>query len=101
MQHGDFQSSTSEHTPYEARHESAAPDQVEPNAPSSPQWSLSEHHAETHAVARDPEPERVTAQDDFARSNVAEATQEVETAEREVDEPREARKGWWQRRFKI
>jgi hypothetical protein len=43
----------------------------------------------------------VTAQDDFARSNVAEAAEAVETAEPESDEPREARKGWWQRRFKI
>jgi ribonuclease E len=101
MQHGEFQSSPLEHTPYEARHESVVPDRVEPNAPSSPQWSLSEDRVETHAVARDPEPERVAAQENFARSNIAEAAGAVETAESETDEPREARKGWWQRRFKI
>ena len=101
MQRGEFQSSVIEHTPYEARHDSVATDQVEPNAPSSPQWSLSEHRVETHAGPRDPELERVAAQEDFARSNIAEAAAAVETAEPETMRPREARKGWWQRRFKI
>ena len=83
MSHGDSQ---------------AAPVEVEPNAPSAPQWSLSEQRVEARAVARNPEPERVSSQESFA-PKVSEAA--VETAEPETDEPREARKGWWQRRFKI
>ena len=90
MQHGDSQAAPLEHSAYEPRHESV-PVEVEPNAPSAPQWSLSEQRVEARAVARDPEPERAP--------KVSEAA--VETAEAETDEPRETRKGWWQRRFKI
>jgi hypothetical protein len=99
MSHGDSQAALPEHSPYEARHDSVPTDQVEPNAPSAPQWSLSEDRVEGRAVGRDAAPERVSPQESYAPSKVSEAA--VETAEPETDEPREARKGWWQRRFKI
>jgi hypothetical protein len=60
---------------------------------------LSEQHVEAHAVASEPVHERVPAHQTFEPSNVAEPV--VETSQAESDEPREARKGWWQRRFKI
>jgi ribonuclease E len=96
---GEFQSAPSEHAKYEARDDNVRADSVEPNAPSSPQWSLSEHRADTLVVTSEPEPEPVAAAEDFARTNAAASA--VETAEAETGEPREARKGWWQRRFKI
>ncbi len=95
----DFQLPALEHSSYEPRHESVVPDPVEPNAPSSPQWSLSEQPVEAHAVASEPARERIPAHQTFEPSNRPEP--EVETAQAESDEPREARKGWWQRRFKI
>jgi hypothetical protein len=75
------------------------PDRIEPNAPSSPQWSLNEQPVEPHAVASEAENEHVTIHQAFEPSNVAEPA--VGTVQAETDEPREARKGWWQRRFKI
>ena len=97
--HDEFQSPAQEHAPYEARHESVVPDRIEPNAPSSPQWSLSEQPAETHAIASEPAHERVPAHQTFEPSNIAEPV--AEPSQTDSDEPREARKGWWQRRFKI
>jgi ribonuclease E len=95
---GEFQSMPFEHSKSEARDESLRT--VEPNAPSSPQWSLSEHRAETLVVTSEREPAAVAGGEDFTPSNAA-ADGSVETAEAEASEPREARKGWWQRRFKI
>ncbi len=40
-------------------------------------------------------------QEDFAQSRDTEGATAVDTVEPETGEPREARKGWWQRRFKI
>jgi ribonuclease E len=97
--HGEFQSAPQEHSSYEPRTASALPERVEPNAPSSPQWSLSEHRGETHVATS--EPERAPSRNDFAPSNVSEPVAVAESAEAEAGEPREARKGWWQRRFKM
>jgi ribonuclease E len=90
-----------EHSSHEARNEEPAPLPIQPNAPSSPQWSLSEPPSEpavptSHATRQHP-----PAPDEFARSNVAETVGRAETVEAESEGPREARKGWWQRRFKL
>jgi len=98
--HGEFQASSVEHPKYEPREETPRAAPVEPNAPSSPQWSLGEQRADAHAVAVDREPDRSPARESFSPSSVAEPVA-AETAEAESGEPREARKGWWQRRFKI
>jgi hypothetical protein len=87
-----------EHPGYEPREESAPPRTVEANAPSSPQWSLNEQRADTDVAEREPEPSRPAAQESFTAPTVSEPVAEVEP---EPTEPREARKGWWQRRFKI
>ena len=97
--HGELPSPAMDHAPYEAQHESVASEQIAPNAPSSPQWSLSEQPVEAHVAAREPEREHIPAQQSFEPSPVAEAESAVEAVQ--ADEPREARKGWWQRRFKI
>jgi ribonuclease E len=98
---GEFQSAPLEEPRYETHSPAVQPEPVQPNAPSSPQWSLSEHRAETHVAASDREPEPAPVRGDFLPSNVAEPVAEVDAAESESGEPREARKGWWQRRFKM
>jgi hypothetical protein len=92
-----------EQSNYAPRDESPRTASVEANAPSSPQWSLTERHADTDVVEREPEPARAAPQESFKSPSVQEPVAAVETAEPEPEssEPREARKGWWQRRFKI
>ena len=94
----EFHSAPFEHSGFEPREESAPPRAAEANAPSSPQWSLNEQRAETEVAEREPEPSRPAAQESFTVTTVSEPVAEVEP---ESTEPREARKGWWQRRFKI
>ncbi len=94
----EFHSAPFEHSGFEPREERAPPRAVEANAPSSPQWSLNEQRAETEVAEREPEPSRPAAQESFTAPAVSEPVAEVEP---EPTEPREARKGWWQRRFKI
>ena len=96
----EFRAAPVEPERYEAREDNTRRDPVEPNAPSSPQWSLSEHLTETPVVS-DAEPPRASPREEFEPSNVGAPVAEAETAEPEAAEPREARKGWWQRRFKI
>jgi len=59
---------------------------------------LSEQRADTEVAEREPEPSRPAAHESFTVPAVSEPVAE---AEAEPTEPREARKGWWQRRFKI
>ncbi len=94
----EFHSAPFEHSGYEPREESAPPRATEANAPSSPQWSLNEQRAEIEIAEREREPSRPAAQERFTAPTVSEPVAEVEP---ESTEPREARKGWWQRRFKI
>jgi len=83
---------------YEAHRDNPQPEPIAPNAPSSPQWSLSDARSETRSAELEPGPARPAAQDDFAPSKVTESAEAIAS---EPEEPREARKGWWQRRFKI
>ncbi len=102
--HSEFQSAPAEQSSYEPRDESPRVASVEPNAPSSPQWSLTERHADTQVVEREPEPARSASEERFTSPSAPEPVAAVDTAEPaepEPTEPREARKGWWQRRFKI
>jgi ribonuclease E len=101
--HNEFQSAPFERSDYATREE-RGPHAVEANAPSSPQWSLSEQRTETGVGEREPESSRPAAQESFIPSAVSEPVAVVETEETvepEPAEPREARKGWWQRRFKM
>jgi ribonuclease E len=80
---------------------------IVPNAPSSPQWSLAEHapetkplrHTETPSAPRVAPPEAEPVREPAAvhESAVHEGT----STDQPPGEPQEARKGWWQRRFKI
>ena len=82
---------------------------VVPNAPSSPLWSLSDHAPESKPTL----PERFVAAIGDANNPIVEAPDtaliaaEAETApphdeaETATETPRESRKGWWQRRFKM
>jgi ribonuclease E len=90
-----------ERSSHEARNEEPAPLPMQPNAPSSPQWSLSEPPSEPALPASHATRQHPPAPDEFARSNVAETVARAETVEAESEGPREARKGWWQRRFKL
>jgi len=86
--------------PPDSRAEHREREVIEPNAPSSPQWSLTEHRAEAEAAAAQsarPRPGESKAPE-IESADEAPASAQSETAS---DEPREARKGWWQRRFKI
>jgi ribonuclease E len=79
-----------------------------PNAESSPLWSLSDHSSAARAPAPEPtleaEPPPVEAINPVAESRPVPANIESvpvtapDDAANEV--PREARKGWWQRRFR-
>jgi ribonuclease E len=97
--HGEYQSATGGQPRYEAHSPNPQPEAVEPNAPSSPQWSLSEQRSETRVVEREPEPS--TSREEFASSKRPEPGAAAEAVEPESSEPRETRKGWWQRRFKM
>jgi len=79
-----------------------SPELVEANAPSSPQWSLSEHvrAAEPPEETRSSRPEQSTVVE-MAVSEHHEEDSAAPASEPASDEPKEARKGWWQRRFKI
>jgi len=96
--HGEYQSAAAGQPRHETHIPNPQPEAVEPNAPSSPQWSLSEQRSETRVVERDPEPS--TPREEFAPSRHPEPAT-AEAVEPEASEPRETRKGWWQRRFKI
>jgi ribonuclease E len=96
---GEYQPALPEQPRYETENRSAQPQAVEPNAPSSPQWSLGEHSVEARVVARDAEPSE--RREEPAPSSDAEPTTAVDAIAPEASEPREARKGWWQRRFKM
>jgi ribonuclease E len=95
----EIQSSVLEPAPHHARDDSARPEPIEPNAPSSPQWSLGEPHKDVPVASLEREVER--PQDDLVRAHVSETVASTETVESESEGPREARKGWWQRRFKM
>jgi ribonuclease E len=91
-----------------ARETDAAPLPVDeapgivPNAPSSPQWSLAEHAPELKPIrhAEAPSAPRVApSEPEPVREPVA--VHEDTSADQPPGEPQEARKGWWQRRFKI
>jgi hypothetical protein len=62
---------------------------------------LSEARSEPDVPSPDVARQRPPVQEDFDRPNVAEPAVQAETAEVESEGPREARKGWWQRRFKM
>jgi ribonuclease E len=96
--HGEYQSAPGEQPRHETHTQDSETAAIEPNAPSSPQWSLSEQRSETRVLASDPEPS--TPREEFTPSKHPEPAAALE-AEPEAGEPREARKGWWQRRFKI
>jgi ribonuclease E len=71
------------------RHEdSFVTEAVAPNAPSSPQWSL------TEPVRDEPEPVAATSEPAAAASPPPERKQQPE-----AEPPKEPRKGWWQRRL--
>jgi ribonuclease E len=85
-----------------------------PNAPSQPQWSLSEREhrsepanpiADLNVRAAPPPIARTEAVPDVAASSEQPASSEEAPAstahEDELDANREPRKGWWQRRFKL
>ena len=103
LEHDPAQSSQAEHrdaAPQDSQVEDRGREVIEPNAPSSPQWSLTEHRAEVEAAARESARPRVNESKapDVDREDEAPASASSETAS---DELRETRKGWWQRRFKI
>ncbi len=95
----EIQSSPLEPAAHHEGDERPRPKPIEPNAPSSPQWSLNEPHKEVPVASREREVER--PQDDLVRAHVPETVGSTETVEAEGEGPREARKGWWQRRFKM
>jgi ribonuclease E len=99
----EFQPGPFESQSYEPREETPRVASVEANAPSSPQWSLSEQHGGTQVVEREPESAHAEPEESFApaRPERVAAVETAESPEPEPTEPREARKGWWQRRFKI
>ena len=80
-----------------------------PNAPSSPLWSLSDPAAEhrptlperaAHAIHEEPAVPAIAAAE-IGRGTQVEESRAPERAEDIDAAPHEARKGWWQRRFKI
>jgi ribonuclease E len=93
VEHGDA-------PPQDSQVEHRGREVVEPNAPSSPQWSLAEHRAEAETAARELARPRA---DESKAPDVDRADEAPVSApsEADSDELREARKGWWQRRFKI
>jgi ribonuclease E len=117
---GEFGTSAGAESPAGASPAAAAPGipddagapekEIVPNTPSSPQWSLTDQAGErasapvsqaelvdvaprTEAKGRDREPER-------ERASVAAGAPVLDHPPVD-DTPRETRKGWWQRRFKI
>jgi hypothetical protein len=93
--------------------ETAGSDTVMPNAPSSPQWSLTDRASGPVALAHAPEPEALPSAPvepaiQTAKPIRVEVAPEMAEAARgepqriaEAEPPRESRKGWWQRRFRI
>jgi ribonuclease E len=80
---------------------------IVPNAPSSPQWSLTDRAAEQRPAAVEhtrlpelPTPVERLRSDEHARAADT-SPQALPQPEAESDVPRESRKGWWQRRFKL
>ncbi|HMI96279.1 MAG TPA: ribonuclease E/G, partial [Micropepsaceae bacterium] len=79
-----------------------------PNAPSSPLWSLSDQadyrpslpERAAQAIHEEPNAPSSAAAEIRSRTPI-EDTREPERAEEIDATPHEARKGWWQRRFKI
>jgi hypothetical protein len=78
---------------------------IVPNAPSSPQWSLTDRAGDERPAPMEhiprpelPAPVERLRSEEHARS--AEASPQA-LPEAESDVPRESRKGWWQRRFKL
>jgi hypothetical protein len=79
-----------------------------PNAPSSPLWSLSDQTdhrptlPERAALAMHEEPKMpAIGAEEIESSTQMEESRTPERAEETDAAPHEARKGWWQRRFKI
>jgi len=79
-----------------------------PNAPSSPLWSLADQsdHRPTlperaaHAIQEEPKMPAMAAAE-IGSSTQAEESRAPERSQDVDVPPQEARKGWWQRRFKI
>jgi hypothetical protein len=79
-----------------------------PNAPSSPLWSLTDQadhrpslpERAAHAIHDEPKAPSIAAPEIRSRTHMEDAP-EPERAEGDDATPHEARKGWWQRRFKI
>ena len=69
---------------------------VVPNTPSSPVWTLLDQQIVPEARAAATEPTAVRPEAPEITRVPAASPQRVETE----TEPRETRKGWWQRRFK-
>ena len=89
--------------PQYERHSGDVPAAI-PNSPSSPVWSLLDHQA-SHSIppredetgpAKQRETRIAETPADEILTRIPEPPPEAVTAE----PPREARKGWWQRRFK-
>jgi ribonuclease E len=81
-----------------------------PNAPSSPLWSLSDQtdrmpslpERAAHAIQEEPKMHApAIAMAEIGSETRVEASRESERSEEVDAAPQEARKGWWQRRFKI
>jgi ribonuclease E len=76
---------------------------MSPNAPSSPQWTLNDMSRNEARSASPPSSEHRV--DEPRESLSREAPEPAERNEPEIPpedaSPREARKGWWQRRFKM
>ncbi len=79
-----------------------------PNAPSSPLWSLTDHAPPAATAASEaPAEPRVDAINPLMEApDLAQAASQSHAPSAEMpapqdDGPHEARKGWWQRRFKM
>ena len=83
-----------ENFPHPAQAEPMGLEAVTPNAPSSPQWSLTEQAPEVRETA---------SSMDFADAHAPHTMERPERSapvlHAEAEAPKEPRKGWWQRRF--
>jgi ribonuclease E len=80
-------------------------DHVEPNAPSSPQWSLSDRQHEPRATRVEETPARHAPRAEVEHPPAVSEAKPEHAEERraqplpEAETPREPRKGWWQRKL--
>jgi ribonuclease E len=91
---GEMAPQAEENFPHAAQAEPMGLETITPNAPSSPQWSLTEQAQE---------PRESAPAMDFADAHAPHAMERPErpapVMHEEAELPKEPRKGWWQRRF--